>query len=71
MIHNKEEYSSALERISYFQKQAARIREVEVNSENYHLSAAGYLAELDRMNLEIREYLWSLPGQLENNRKSA
>jgi len=50
---------------------AARIREVEADPENYRLSASGYLAELDRMNLEIREYLRSLPSQLENNRKSA
>ena len=31
--------------------------------ENYRMSAAGFLAEIDRMNLEIRDYLWSLPAE--------
>ena len=31
--------------------------------EYYRLSAAGYLAELDRMTLEIRDYLWSHPAE--------
>lgn len=46
-----------LKRISYFQQQVAKLREVETNPKNYKMSAGGYLAELDRMNLEVREYL--------------
>jgi hypothetical protein len=26
------------------------------NAVNYHLSASGFLAEIDRMQLEVREY---------------
>ena len=63
MIHNEEEYKTTLERISQFQKQVEHLREVEKNAENYHLSVSGFLAELDRMNLEVRLYLWSHPGQ--------
>ncbi len=53
-----------LKRISYFQQQVAKLREVETNLKNYKLSAGGYLAELDRMNLEVREYLWAHPSEL-------
>jgi len=71
MIHNDEEYKTALERITHFQKQVEHLRRVETNPENYRLSVAGFLTELDRMNLEIREYLWSHPNQLSENRRSA
>ncbi len=60
MIHSEEEYKTTLERITYFQKQVEHLREAETNPENYRLSAAGFLAELDRMVLEVREFLWSL-----------
>jgi len=71
MIHSKEEYKTTLERIVHFQKQVEHLRQAETNPENYRLSAAGFLAELDRMNLEIREYLWSHPEQLANARRTA
>src|SRR5262245_32912187 len=45
-----------LDRIRYFQQQIAQLRKVETNLTNYRLSVSGYLAELDRMNLEVREY---------------
>ena len=64
MIHNQEEYKTTLERISYFQKQVSHLRRMETNLENYRMSVAGFLAELDRMNLELREYLWAHPSQL-------
>ncbi len=62
MIHSDEEYETALKRIAHFQKQVAHLRKTETNPENYRLSAGGFLAELDRMNLEVREYLWSHPS---------
>jgi len=71
MIHNEEEYKITLERISQFQRQVEHLREVEKIPENYHLSASGFLAELDRMNLEVREYLWSHPSQLGVDRRTA
>jgi hypothetical protein len=64
MIHNEQEYRTTLERISHFQKQIEHLRKTETNSENYRLSASGFLAELDRLNLEVREYLWLHPSQL-------
>jgi hypothetical protein len=71
MIHNEEEYKTALERISQFQRQVEHLREVEKIPENYHLSASGFLAELDRMNLEVREYLWSHPSKFSEDRRTA
>ena len=64
MIHNDQELRTTLERISHFQAQVARIREVETDPRNYHASVSGFLAELDRMNLEVREYLWAHPREL-------
>ena len=54
MIRNDHELEVTLERIKYFQRQIAQLRQVETNSENYRLSVSGYLAELDRMNLEAQ-----------------
>lgn len=64
MIKNDKEYQVTLERIAHFQRQVERLRQVEKNPTNYRLSVSGYLAELDRMYLEIREYLWSHPVEL-------
>ena len=71
MIHNEEEYKTTLERIGQFQKQVENLREVEKIPENYHLSVSGFLAELDRMNLEVREYLWSHPSHFSEDRRTA
>ncbi len=71
MIQNEEEYKTTLERINQFQRQVEHLRGVEKIPENYHLSASGFLAELDRMNLEVREYLWSHPSQLSEDRRTA
>lgn len=71
MIKNEQEYKTTLGRISQFQRQVEHLREVEKIPENYHLSASGFLAELDRMNLEVREYLWSHPSQFSEDRRTA
>jgi len=71
MIQNEEECKTTLERINQFQRQVEHLREVEKIPENYHLSASGFLAELDRMNLEVREYLWSHPSQTSEDRRTA
>ena len=63
MIKNDQELQATLARIKYFQRQVTVLRQVESNSVNYQLSVGGYLAELDRMNLEVRDYLWSHPSQ--------
>ena len=71
MISNEEEYKTTLERVAHFQKQVEHLRKTETVPENYRLSAAGFLAELDRMNLEVREYLWSHPGQTGESLRTA
>ena len=57
MIQNDQELKATLNRIERFQKQIEKIREVETNPRNYELSAGGFLSEIDRMNLEVAEYL--------------
>ena len=66
MIKNEQEFQAMLDRIRYFQQQIAQLRKVETNLTNYRLSVSGYLAELDRMNLEVREYLWTFPSEVQD-----
>ena len=53
-----------LERIAHFQEQLAYLRQMESSPANYHAAASGYLAEMDRMQLEVREYLSLHPTEL-------
>ena len=64
MIANDLELKASLERIRHLQSQVAHLRQVETNPANYHLSASGFLEEIDRMQLEVREYLSLHPGEL-------
>ena len=64
MIANDQELQASLERIARFQAQLAHLRRVESNPTNFRLAAAGFLAEVDRMQLEVREYLSTLPAEL-------
>lgn len=57
MIVNDREMQVTLERIARFQAQVAHLRKTETNPANYHASASGFLSEIDRMQLEVREYL--------------
>jgi len=63
MIQNDRELQISLERIARMQKQVAELRRKETNPTNYRLSVSGYLAEIDRMNLEVREYLLFHPQE--------
>ena len=63
MIKNDRELEVTQERIRQFERQVTQIRKTETNGENYRMSAGGFLAEIDRMNLEIRDYLWSVPAE--------
>ncbi len=71
MIRNDQEFEAMLERVRHFQRQVTHLRQVESNPANYRRSASGYLAELDRMNLEIREYLWLHGSELTPQKISA
>jgi hypothetical protein len=64
MIANDQELGVTLERIAKFQRQVSHLRKVESKPENYHASVSGFLAEIDRMQLEVREYLSVHPAEL-------
>jgi hypothetical protein len=64
VIKNDVEFQATLERIEHFRNQVAHLRRVEADPEVYRLSAGGFLAEIDRMNREVREYLSLHPTEL-------
>ena len=64
MISTDQELDAALQRILHLQTQVAHLRQTETNPTNYHLAASGFLVEIDRMQLEVREYLSLHPGEL-------
>jgi hypothetical protein len=64
MINNDIELEGTLERINHFRQIVMNIRKTEKNPENYRASAGGFLAEIDRMNFEVREYLSLHPSDL-------
>ncbi len=57
MIQNEQELKATLNRIERFEKIVEKLQQVETNPRNYELSAGGFRAEIDRMNLELGEYL--------------
>jgi hypothetical protein len=63
VIPNDQEYQTTQQRIAWFQQQLLQSRNTATNSANYRASASGFLAEIDRMQLEVREYLGSLPTE--------
>jgi hypothetical protein len=65
MIRKDTELQVALERIGRFQQRATHLRRTETNPINYRLSVAGFQVEIDRMNLEVREYLLCHPSEAE------
>lgn len=64
MIANDKELEVALARIARFQEQVAHLRRVETNPENFRGAVSGFLAEIDRMQLEVREYLSIHPADV-------
>lgn len=63
MIANDQELQTTLERITWFQQQVLNLRKTETNPVNYRAASSGFLAEIDRMQLEVREYFSFLPTQ--------
>jgi len=63
MIANDRELQTTLERIAWFQQQVAHLRRTEANPVNYRAAASGFLAEIERMQLEVREYFCFLPTE--------
>ena len=68
MITNDQELAATQERIRHFQAQVAHLRKVETNPLSYRLSASGFLAEIDRMQLDVRDYLALHPSELAGSR---
>jgi len=64
MIKNNQELQVTRERIAHFEDQLAYLRKMETNPANYHASASGFLAEIDRMQLEVREYWSTHPAEM-------
>ena len=64
MIGNDQELRVTLDRIGKFQEQVANLRKSETIPANYHASVSGFIAEIDRMQLEVREYLSLHPAEL-------
>jgi hypothetical protein len=64
MIANDRQLNVTMDRICRFQRQLAHLRMVETNPVYYRGSASGFIAEIDRMQLEVREYLLSHPADL-------
>lgn len=64
MISNGRALKVTFGRIVKFQAQVAHLRQVETNPGNYHAAVSGFLAEIDRMQLEVREYLSVHPTEL-------
>jgi hypothetical protein len=56
MIQNDTELQTTVKGIARFQQQVVHLSKVETNPTNYRLSASGFLAEIDRMQLEMGEY---------------
>lgn len=64
MIGNDQELRVTLDRIGKFQEQVAILRKSEAIPANHHASVSGFIAEIDRMQLEVREYLSLHPAEL-------
>jgi len=64
MIASDQELQVTLDRIARFQRQLAHLRRAETSPANFRGAASGFLAEIDRMQLEVREYLSSHPAEL-------
>jgi hypothetical protein len=63
MIANDQQLQTTLDRITWFQRQVAQLRRTERNPVNYRASVSGFLAEIDRMQLDVREYFSFLPAE--------
>lgn len=65
LLANDQELRVTLERIARFQEQVSHLRRTETNPANYRSSAAGFLAEIDRVQWEVREYLLRHSSEME------
>jgi hypothetical protein len=64
MIANDLELKGTQERIAYFYQILSQIRAAARSPEEYRLYSNSYLAEIEKMNAEILEYLKYPPVEL-------
>ena len=64
MIADDTELGVTLDRITHVQRQVAHLRRTVANPANYRAAAAGFLAEIDRMQRDVREFLSLHPSEL-------
>ena len=64
MISNDTELEATQKRIARFQAQVSHLRKIEPDPENFRLESSSYFSEIDKMQLEIREYLYSHPSEM-------
>jgi hypothetical protein len=64
MVTSDDEMNVIVQRIGRFQAQLTHLRKMETNADNFHAAASGFLAEIDCMQLEVREYLSTHPTEL-------
>ena len=64
MIEDDGQLAVTLVQIRWFQKRVSQLRRSESNPANYRASSSGFLAEIDRMQREVREFLSALPTEL-------
>ena len=70
MIASDRELQTTLDRISWFQQQVAHLRKSETNPANYRTAVSGFLAEVDRMQLKVREFFCFLPSESQVTKQS-
>jgi hypothetical protein len=63
MIANDNELKVTLERIAWFQEQAAHLRRVEANPQNYHAQFR-FWQRSTAYSVEVREYLSIHPAEV-------
>jgi hypothetical protein len=66
VIKNDLELQATQQRIEYFYRIVAQLRATETNPVNYRSAVGGFLAEIGRMNLEVREYLSLHPSEMKD-----
>lgn len=64
MIENDNQLQVTRDRIRRLQDQVAYLRQTEPNAENYRASVFGFIAEIDCMQLQVREYLLIHPNEV-------
>ncbi len=64
MINNDTEFQATQERITFFVNQISQMRKTASESDYFHMSAA-WLAELEKMQSDVIQYLRIHPSAVE------